>query len=225
MRKSSFIIDNKFQELLCKQRHECRSKRQRLKTFGMDELYQDLYRQYLLFKPYLLSETKNVLDIGCGLGYIDVVLNDHIPDLNFYLFDSHSTYEGKTKVGNFYNDLDMTRKFLILNGVGKKNTFLIDATPTGTGQVENLAPDILKELPKMDLVVSKFAWGWHSRISKYIKEVSDVMNPGGILSIDVKGTLNDHYYGELEKVTSQGFEHIDSVQDQEGKVVLTARKL
>lgn len=220
----TFKMDSKFLDLLQKQRHECRDKRQKNRTYGPDELYQELYFHFLLFKHYLPRKVKTILDIGCGLGYIDVILSRELRKADLYLFDSMSS--NNDKVYNFYNDLGLTREFLKLNGVDKRKIHLVDATSCGVSQEHNDNPEVFKDLPKMDLVVSCYAYGWHSRINKYIREVSELMNTGGLLVLDCKGSkTHGHYEREIGAIKDNGFEHIDSVQVFDGKYVMIARKI
>lgn len=222
--KNSFKSNDKFNDLLYKQRHECRAKRQKLRTYGMKELYQELCEEYKLFKDYLPKDLHRVLDIGCGLGYIDVVISDHNPDLSFYMFDAASSGDGKVYL--FYNNLELTREFLTLNDIPNERITLIDATSTGIEQAKNQNPDVLKGLPPIDLVVSTYAWGWHSRIPKFIAEVSEVLRPGGRVIIEVKGDVGEnHHQDNLETIKAHGFTHLDSIQVMKGKHLFIIEKI
>lgn len=221
--KDTFKSSEKFNTLLFSQRHECRSKRQKLRIYGMSELYQELSEEYQLFKDYLPSPLQNVLDIGCGLGYIDVVLFDQHPNLKLHMFDAAAEVKGKVDL--FYNDLNLTKEFLMLNDVPASNITLIDATSTGNGQHDNQNPEIFKSLPKMDLVISMYAWGWHSRITKFIKEVSEVLRPGGRFIIEVKGEITaDSHQDNLQKISVQSFKHLKSIQINQGRYLLIAER-
>lgn len=217
----TFKTNNKFSELLYQQRHECRAKRQSIRKYSILELEQELLLHYDSFKKYL-PRLNNILDIGCGLGYIDIILHRNHPNAQLFLLDSMSSFE--VKVNKFYNNLELTKEFLILNEVPNNQINLIDASTTGSNMFINQNPDILKELPKMDLVISCYAWGWHSRISKYIEEVSNQMNTGGVLVLDCKGSSSTpKCQFEIDKIKEHGFSILDMI-DTKGKYVVVALK-
>jgi SAM-dependent methyltransferase len=220
--KNTFKSNEKFNTYLHLQRHECRQKRQKIRSYGMKEMYQELLNQFHLFEKYIPTGTKCVLDIGCGLGYIDVILSRHIPDLNLYMFDS--LLETNNKVNLFYNDLSLTKEFLILNDVNPEKIFLINATATGNDQIINLDPNCFKTLPKIDFVISLYAWGWHSRLPKFIKEVYEVLREGGRFIIEIKGNVNDDSEN-LTCLKTNNFRYIESIQIFKGRYLLIAEKI
>ncbi len=218
----TFLSNPKFDELLFKQRHQCRLKRQKVLKYGMDELYQELENHYQLFSKYLLP-VFNVLDLGCGLGYIDAVIFSHHKDANFYLLDSWKSVSHK--VYNFYNDLSLTREFLELNGMPTNQIHLVDATPCGTSYYVNDAPEVFNIIPKIDLAISCYYLGWHATITKYIADISKVMNPGGLLVLDCKGEVENFNQLNGPLILENGFEVVELIQMFQGKYILIARKL
>ena len=216
-----FIIDDKFQKLLCIQRHSCRGNRQKVKKFDGEDLYKDLNIIYDMFEEHLPKHVSNMLDVGCGLGYIDVVINDRLDNLpNFYMFDALDTLvSGEVK--NFYSNLKLTRKFMSVHGVDENNIFLVDASKTGTDHGINRDPECFSGLPKMDLVVSMYSWGWHFRIEKYIKEVSNVMRTGGLLVLEIKTPEST----DETLINGHGFNLVDIVNREKRRCLFIARKL
>ena len=201
---NKFIIDDEFQKLLCIQRHSCRSNRQKVSKFDGEDLYKDLSIVYDIFEEHLPKPVTNVLDVGCGLGYIDVVIHDRYTlrqPLNFYMFDALDTLvSGQVK--NFYSNLNLTKKFMLAHGANENNIFLVDALKTGSERSINEDPECFSGLPKMDLVVSMYSWGWHFSIEKYIKEVSNIMNTGGLLVLEMK----DHTHSRANRHPAYGLD-------------------
>lgn len=227
-----FIIDDEFKKLLYIQRHSCRKNRQRVRKHDGEDLYKDLTAVYNLFKAHLPKRVSNVLDVGCGLGYLDVVINDKLSFTssvpytppNFYMFDAMDSFVGGS-VKKFYSNLEATKKFMMAHGVDEDNIFLVDASKTGSSNQINKDPECFSGLPKMDLVVSMYSWGWHFRIEKYIKEVSHIMNSGGLLVLEMK---EFSYDGTRERnansLTSNGFSVIN-VAKHDKRFIVMSRKL
>lgn len=243
---NKFIIDDEFKELLCIQRHSCRSSRQRLEKYDGEDLYKDLSITYDMFEKHLPKCVLNVLDVGCGLGYIDIVINDRLDSSpNFYMFDAMDSHvSGRVK--EFYSNLKATRRFMLANGVNENNIFLVDASNTGSNNSVNKDPkcfscggryvggkkESIKRLPNMDLVVSMYSWGWHFSIKKYIKEVSRIMNTDGLLVLEIKNHALKQGDTSLCKgreealINNNGFSLVDIVKQKESKrQLLIARKL
>ena len=226
-----FIIDDEFKQLLYSQRHSCRSNRQGVRKFDGGDLYKDLSIVYEHFKEYLPERVSNVLDVGCGLGYIDVVINDRLDNsANFYMFDAMDSFTGGN-VKKFYSNLETTKKFMTAHGVDQENVFLVDASKTGSDSLTNEDPECFSGLPNVDLVVSMCSWGWHFKIEKYIKEVSDIMSSGGLLVLEMKefsyDTTSERNAGSL---ISNGFSVISVAElnddmDSCKRFIVISRKL
>ncbi len=217
-----FLIDEKFRALLELQRHECRRKRQKNRKYDGEELYNELEIIYNEFSGHLAGSGLNVLDVGCGLGFIDVIINDNIKDCNFYIFDSMNSVKAGS-VKNFYCNLSLTKEFMCMHGVSSDSIFLVDASRTGEDVWTNKDPKCFSGLPKMDLVLSMFSWGWHFSLEKYIKEASSITNKGGLLVLECKNKSLTH--SERESILNNNeFELID-VCGEERRHRIMAKKL
>jgi SAM-dependent methyltransferase len=125
-----------------------------------------------------LPETQHstIVDIGSGIGGIDVLLNRHYGSAELFLVDRTQTdrkvWYGYKQMGSFYNDLSATKEFLSSNGV-RSATLM---TPDEFNQSDL----------KVDIVISFISWGFHYPLETYLAKVKDILKPGGILIIDVR---------------------------------------
>ena len=136
-------------------------------------------------RDHLPNQPKRILDIGCGLGGIDVFLSDRFGSMapHFYLLDKTSVeqsifYEFHEQAA-FYNSLILAREFLSLNGVKASSITCLEAAPDNRIDIE----------PGLDLVISLISWGFHYPVTTYLAEVGRALSPSGVVILDVrKGT-------------------------------------
>lgn len=145
----------------------------------------DMVKEYGIIKRYLPKNCRTVLDIGCGVAGIDVLIHKHYHsrDIKFYLLDKTSietnVFYMFEKRGAFYNSLSVDRELLILNGIYEDNIELLEAT--GNNDIE-----ITEEI---DFVISLISWGFHYPVSTYLDKVYEILAENGVLILDVrKGT-------------------------------------
>ncbi len=157
----------------------------------------DLSVEFERLKPFLPPSVNSVLDIGAGMGGIDVFLSRHFKHgVQLYLLDKTQVaeaiyYQFKTR-GAFYNSLAIARQILLRNGIPDQNIHLRNASDDFT----------IEDVPKCDLVMSLLSWGFHYPVSSYLDAVTDCMKPGGALILDVRrGTSGLH---ELTQRFGQG---------------------
>ena len=145
--------------------------------------------EYEDIKAWLPEKCSKSLDIGCGIGGIDVLLHKHYnrdANLQFYLLDKTSVaknvYYHFEKQAAFYNSLKVAEEFLCCNGTNRQNIHLLEATEDCCINAE----------PGIDLVISLLSWGFHYPISTYISQVHDIIRPGGHVITDIrKGTAGE----------------------------------
>lgn len=165
---------------------------------------QDMEKEYTTLKDFLPNSVENILDIGCGVGGIDVFLYRHYnANINIYLLDK-SAVDKKVfyffeQTGSFYNSLHLAQELLILNGV--------DKTKIHTQEVTDKNKILFQE--NFGLIISLISWGFHYPVSTYLDEVYNKLKTGGILIIDVR---KDTGGGELLK---KKFGSISIVLDEE----------
>ena len=173
-------LNNKSKRLLLLQRNELLSEKQiwLRRKFGrfaftnffinffqsknIDKKTEDLFIKELnTFQNFLPQNVINIMDIGCGLGIIDILLNNfYNKQTNFYLLDKNKV-DSKIKYGfnsNYesYNSLNETKNLLLKNEIN-------------TNQINIFDVDKKIEInKKIDLVISLKSMGYHYPIDNYI---------------------------------------------------------
>lgn len=154
-----------------------RKKVQNLFNIDMDNEYNEI-------KKYLPQKAESILDIGCGIPGIDVLLNHHYQNLQpkIFLLDKtempKKVYYSLTNRGCFYNSLPVAKKFLEINTVSKEKIFTQEATDNN--EINFSGP--------FDLVISLISWGFHYPVPTYLDTVYSKLSQGGKLIIDVRKT-------------------------------------
>lgn len=143
----------------------------------------DMAREYEEIRPHLPRRAVAILDIGCGVGGIDVLLHRHYGTPRLYLVDRTQTsdrvYYGFETRGAFYNSLEATRRLLLTNGV-----------PEPALRFREVGDECRLDIPEaVDLVISLISWGFHYPVTVYADQVRALLRPGGRVILDVrKGT-------------------------------------
>ena len=139
------------------------------------------------FKNYLPNKLENIMDIGCGLGIINVYLNQILKNQpSFFLLDKNRI-DKKIKYGfsdNYesYNDLIETKKILLNNDLNNNQINLID-----------VEKDIKIE-KEIDLVISLKSMGYHYPFELYLKLFNKCCNNNTIFIFD----LSEVYFNQNE---------------------------
>lgn len=144
----------------------------------------DMEEEFLSLERHLPSKCGSILDIGCGIGGIDILLYHHYGESNpdLYLLDkslvNDSIYYEYEDEGAFYNSLDLAKNTLVENGVPSDQIHLLEVTDDASIEVENV-----------DLVISILSWGFHYPVELYLQQVWECLTLGGQVIIDIrKGT-------------------------------------
>ena len=168
-----------------------------------DDFIDAIANEYGCMKNFLPAECSAILDIGCGVGGIDIMLYHHYHGaVNLYLLDRTYIPAGRLKYRfggghEFYNSFDATKSLLSMNDVAPIHMNFVNAA-------DDFSIDIGDDI-RFDLVISSVAWGFHFPVSTYLDQVYDLMNPGGHLIMDVrKGTdgcdVLEERFGKLTQV-------------------------
>lgn len=158
----------------------------RLFPARIQRLYQrDMAQEFQTLTAALPRACSTILDIGCGVAGIDVLLDRHYagqaPDI--YLLDkSHverSVYYLFRPRAAFYNSLEVAKSLLMSNGIPPQRIHLLDAS-----EEYDIAVDA-----SIDLVISLLSWGFHYPVDAYIDRVHALLTEHGVAILDVrKGT-------------------------------------
>lgn len=140
-------------------------------------------RDYKSIAGALPKDASAILDLGCGVAAIDVLLSRHYSDrgpVKLYLVDFEETSAqidyGFSVTPSRYNSLRVAKEFLLANKV-----------PVST--IHFVSPEqILRasDVPPLQLVISTLAWGFHFPVETYAPVVSAAMAPEGRLILDIR---------------------------------------
>ena len=140
----------------------------------------DMANEYAEIAPHLPPRAVAILDIGCGVGGIDVLLHRHYGTPRLYLVDrthtSDKVYYGFAERGAFYNSFETTRRLLTGNRIPEKDLRFREVN-------EECRLDVPEQV---DLVVSLISWGFHYPVPVYADQVRALLRPGGRVILDVR---------------------------------------
>lgn len=170
----------------------------------VSELFsEEMFAEYEAMKKYLPQNARTILDIGCGIGGIDVLLNNHYKNTTplIYLLDKtempKKVYYGLEGKGCFYNSFEVVKDFLTKNGIRDTQIFVQEANEKNTIDFNTT----------FDLVISLISWGFHYPVSVYLDQVYEKLSPGGVLIIDVRKS-----FGGLEALQKK-FGNMEVIYD------------
>lgn len=137
--------------------------------------------------PYVPEGCANILDVGCGIGLVPLLIHNFLQAEKpmLYLFDQSVDMKGVTSADiaptgfnetyKFTASLEITKQFLLLNGVEEKNIVLCEV---GAWSIDSSGP--------FDFVISRKSWGFHYPIDEYLNAVSKRLSPTGVVITDVR---------------------------------------
>lgn len=136
----------------------------------------DIKKDYGSIKDHLPENCSNVLDIGCGIGGIDLLLYNHYSgNIELNLFDFTQTdkeiYYGYKERGSIYNSLKNSAQFLADNGVNPSAIFTHDAG--------GKFPD-----GQYDIIISLLSCGFHYPVDTYLAQI--IKAKRGIVILDIR---------------------------------------
>jgi len=165
-----------------------------LRRRAISASYSQMIRDdFEMIRPHLPLTVEHMLDVGCGIAGLDVVLYQHYrsnPGLKITLLDHNDPRTlpryGFLESSEFYNALDVSKAVLLHNRV-----------PTNVFETLDAADDEFPGGP-LDLVVSIASWGFHYPISAYLDRVHRALAPGGRVILDVR-----RGHGQLEELADR----------------------
>ncbi len=161
--------------------------------------YADSVRDdYLSIRKHLPAVCTDILDIGCGMAGIGIMLTRHYHgECNLHLLDKDGVSDnlryGYHEEASHYNSLAVTREFLILNQVNPVNIFTYDVS-------KNEFPAI-----KAQIILSLISCGFHYPVCTYLEQIREMSS--GIVVLDIrKGT-------DQMKQLADSFRHVETIAD------------
>ncbi len=172
-------------------------------------------RDYSCIAPFLPDAANAILDIGCGLAAIDILLSRHYSPngpVHLYLADfeetsSHIEY-GFGPQHAHYNSLAIANELLLRNEVPASTIHFV-----APHEIEKIEP-----LPRFQLVISTLAWGFHFPVEAYVQVVSNALDKNGRLILDLR--VGTDGIQQLHKY----FPVVDVIEESETRQRVIARK-
>jgi len=128
-------------------------------------------------EEHLPKTCKGILDIGCGIAGLDIVLSNHYKHKPIiHLMDRTATANkivyGFTNNPSFYNSLEIAKELLCLNGVPLNHINVLE---------------IPAPFPEtVDLIVSTYAWCFHFPVDVYLASAYACLSNEGRLILTVR---------------------------------------
>ena len=147
------------------------------------KLNQEFKKEFDEIINYLPQKSQNILDIGSGLGIINIFLNNFYEDAYFTLIDKNYVEKkvlyGFDERGQFYNDFNITFDFLKSNGIKEEHLDLVNV-------------DSIKKInKKFDLVISLLSLGYHYPLQQYIEFLKKNSHKKTVFIFDLAEEYND----------------------------------
>ena len=168
--------------------------------------------------PHVPSHCRRLLDIGCGIGLVPLLIYKAIETDKpvLYLLDQSVTFDslmpsdiartGFNETYEFSASLNVTRDFLLLNGVAPEHIVLCEV---GAWDIDSAEP--------FDCIISRKSWGFHYPIDEYLNAVSTKLTPGGVVMTDVRRGQNG-----IQKIESK-FGSVSIISEEKKSDLIVAR--
>lgn len=150
-------------------------------------------------KPFLPKTCESVLDIGCGLAAVDVLLSKHYGNPMITLVDQDKVdaniHYGFRDLGSFYNSFALAGQIMKENGV-TNYSFI----PANTGADVRIGV-------KQDLIISLLSCGYHYPVDFYLDRMVELLSPRGRIIIDIRENTDGvkkfkRYFSEVETISN-----------------------
>lgn len=142
--------------------------------------HEALYERYYSILPFLPDRAFNILDVGSGLGGIDILLHSHYEGLSkIHLLDGDNDPPSHVKADTTFCNMEVADAFMKRNGVPNM---------TFVPSLYALRPRYLRPIkpPKMDLIVSFASYCFHFSPEAYLDYLLEASKPDTVLILDVR---------------------------------------
>lgn len=168
----------------------------------------DMEKEYNLMSKYLPEKCNSILDIGCGIGGIDVLLSKYYNNPKLYLLDSNfrssDIHYGYTNKESYYNSFLATRDMMVANGIFNYH-------------ILNLNTEIT-EVRHVNIIISLLSCGYHYPVETYLEDIKNTLTYDGILILDIRENTDG-----IEKVKKY-FPKIDIISTYNKSTRICARR-
>jgi hypothetical protein len=152
----------------------------------------DLQRQFQSFAAYLPAQCSRLLDVGSGLGGIDILIRRHYETRGqhpyVWLLDGEADPPEMNLHRETFNDMRVAKDFQVLNG--------LDPRRFGWWSPRTIRPG---PVTPYDLIVSFGSWCFHYPPSTYLAPLlNSGLHADTVLVLDVRATKAS-YMWELEE--------------------------
>lgn len=183
MADQALIVEPRHREYLVLQRGD-------IDQFSWDDdLWHEAYERrlretFLSIKPFLPEVCSSVLDVGSGLGGMNILLNHHYGGgLHVCLLDGVNDSPIMKAHRRTFNNMEVAQDFLWKNGVGDFSFY---------------SPDLKRQPRPFDLITSYRSWCFHYEPATYLQFVRACCHMHTTLIIDVRRGM-PHWREALEK--------------------------
>ena len=152
---------------------------QKLATIPHSYISEDIDEYFKMIEKKISNNIKKWMDIACGYGLLNVPIYRKLKGGDIFLIDKSYIGEGrKDNYGTvdsfaFYADMTKTKELLLLNNVNIEHLHFY-------------TPLELKHIPELDMVISRYGWGFHFPYKTYSDIAHTKLKRSGILIIDVR---------------------------------------
>jgi SAM-dependent methyltransferase len=179
-----------------------------------NDFNKNMVEEYSIIRQFLPQNIDSILDIGCGVAGIDVLISNYYANkINVFLIDKtridKNVYYGFKQRGSFYNSLEIAKNLLETNGVPSDRIYIQEATDDNKITFEN----------KFDVVISLISWGYHYPVATYLDQAYEKLKPLGILIIDTRKNTDG------EKEINNKFGNREIIMESEKFARILARKI
>lgn len=142
-------------------------------------------------------DLSSIMDIGCGLGIIDVFFGSTGRVAKIALVDietSEGKYHGFQNEGSGYNSLTTSKNFVASNVAS--NIDIVAVNP-------NINPLTPERFGKYGLIMSLISCGFHYPAATYLAQIKSLLHEDGAVLLDLRHGIDHSAFLEEFKITAE----------------------
>ena len=148
-----------------------------------NSLIDSAIRDYRIIEPFLPKAPKRILDIGSGMGIINLLVYEgSVGNPEIWLLDKEGEsdfwvagYRKESNRFSHYNSFNATIKQFSKNGISQDKIKVI-----------NISENNFPIEASFDIIYSFLAWGFHFSVEAYLHEAYQALKSGGTLILDIR---------------------------------------